>query len=189
MVLARLNEEVDSASLRAFRAGFGAVMVMATLRFFAHGWVEADYGVPKHFFHYWGFGWIRPLPLPLMYALYGLTALAAIFVALGRWQRPAAAIFGAQCLLVPVDGACGVADDDVRSNGVDAFGDRFDGRLGHGLAPRSLASDRSRSESGWINSTTLPSGSVKKAIRIDGASGGKSSGGTWKGTPRADNSA
>jgi hypothetical protein len=94
MVLARLNEEVDSASLRAFRAGFGAIMLIATFRFFAHGWIAADYGIPKHFFHYWGFGWVRPLPLPLMYALYGVTATAAIFIALGRWQRPAAAIFG-----------------------------------------------------------------------------------------------
>jgi hypothetical protein len=69
-------------------------MVFATFRFFAHGWIEADYGLPKHFFHYWGFGWVRPLPLPLMYAAYGLTAIAAVFVALGRWQRPAAATFG-----------------------------------------------------------------------------------------------
>lgn len=94
MVLARLNEEIDSASLRAFRAGFGALMAIAILRFFAHGWIQADYEAPKHFFHYWGFGWVRPLPLPLMYAVYAVAAVAGGFVALGRWQRPAAATFG-----------------------------------------------------------------------------------------------
>jgi hypothetical protein len=93
-LLAALNAPIDSASLRVFRAAFGSLMVIAAARFFAHGWIDADYRVPHHFFHYWGFGWVRPLPLAAMYAVYAVTALAGLFVALGKYQRGAAAIFG-----------------------------------------------------------------------------------------------
>jgi len=91
-----LNRPVDAASVAAFRIAFGAMLLISTLRFFAHGWVREFYGVPTHFFSYWGFSWVRPFPLAGMYTLYAVIAGAAVCLMLGVAARPAAAI-GAVC--------------------------------------------------------------------------------------------
>jgi len=91
-----LNRPVDAASVAVFRIAFGAMLLVSTLRFFAHGWVREFYGIPTHFFSYWGFAWVKPLPLGGMYALYALLALAAACLTLGVLSRGAAAI-GALC--------------------------------------------------------------------------------------------
>jgi len=87
-----LNRPLDAASVAAFRALFGALLLGSTLRFFVHDWVRQFYGVPKHFFPYWGFGWVQPLPLPAMYALYAMIGGAALCLMLGIAARPAAAL-------------------------------------------------------------------------------------------------
>jgi vitamin K-dependent gamma-carboxylase len=87
-----LNRPVDAASVAAYRIAFGALLLASTIRFFAHGWVREFYGVPTHFFSYWGFAWVRPLPLFGMYALYGVIALGAACLMLGIASRAAAAI-------------------------------------------------------------------------------------------------
>lgn len=87
------NRPVDAASCAAFRALFGALMVLSTVRFFARGWIAEDYLKPKLFFHYWGFGWVQPLPGVGMYVLYGVIALAALCVLLGVAFRAAAVVF------------------------------------------------------------------------------------------------
>ena len=92
---AALRRPVDAASLVAFRVGFGLLMVVASVRFVLKGFLHDEYEVPKHFFHYWGFGWVRPWPAPGMYVHYGLMTLAAAFVALGFHYRKSAAAFGA----------------------------------------------------------------------------------------------
>src|SRR6185369_4136575 len=87
---------VDAASVAAYRIAFGEMLLASTIRFLAHGWVREFYGVPTHFFSYWGFAWLRPLPLFGMYALYGVIALAAACLMLGVVSRAAAAV-GALC--------------------------------------------------------------------------------------------
>ncbi|HET7541584.1 MAG TPA: HTTM domain-containing protein [Polyangiaceae bacterium] len=87
-----LNRPVDAASVAAFRMAFGAMLLISTLRFFAHGWVREFYGAPTHFFSYWGFAWVRPLSLPGMYLLYAVIAAAAACVMLGVASRAAAAV-------------------------------------------------------------------------------------------------
>jgi len=87
-----LNRPLDAASVAAFRVLFGALLLVSTLRFFAHDWVRQFYGVPTHFFPYWGFGWVRPLPLSGMFALYAVIAGAALCLMLGIVARPAAAL-------------------------------------------------------------------------------------------------
>jgi vitamin K-dependent gamma-carboxylase len=87
-----LDRPVDAASLAAFRIALGALLLVSTLRFFAHGWVREFYGVPSHFFSYWGFGWVRPLPLFGMYALYAVIAGAALCLMLGIASRAVAAL-------------------------------------------------------------------------------------------------
>lgn len=85
-----LNRPLDAASVATFRIAFGALLLISTVRFLAHGWVREFYAVPTHFFAYWGFGWVRPLPLFGMYVLYALIALAAACLMLGIRSRAAA---------------------------------------------------------------------------------------------------
>ncbi len=88
-----LNRPLDAASVAAFRCAFGALLVVSTVRFLAHGWVRDFYLRPTHFFSYWGFGWVRPLPGFGMYVLYCVIALAAACIALGVAYRAAASVF------------------------------------------------------------------------------------------------
>ncbi len=88
-----LDRPVDAASTAAFRILFGAVLLLSTLRFIAHGWVAKYYLQPKLFFHYWGFGWVRPLPGLGMYALYAAMAVAALAITVGFAYRLAASLF------------------------------------------------------------------------------------------------
>jgi vitamin K-dependent gamma-carboxylase len=87
-----LNRPLDAASVAVFRIAFGALLLLSTLRFFVHGWVSQFYAQPTHFFPYWGFAWVRPLPLPAMYALYAVIAGAALCLMLGIAARVAAAL-------------------------------------------------------------------------------------------------
>jgi vitamin K-dependent gamma-carboxylase len=75
-VSAALARPVDGAWLATFRTLYGLAMGVGMLRFIAHGWVERLLVRPTFHFKYWGFGWVEPLPGPLMHALcYGLLAL------------------------------------------------------------------------------------------------------------------
>jgi hypothetical protein len=91
----RLTREVDGASLRAFRALFGLVMLIAVIRFFAHGWIDSYFHEPRHFFHYEGFAWVEPWPRPWMHVHFAAMGVAAVLVMLGVWHRVAAAVLGA----------------------------------------------------------------------------------------------
>ena len=85
---------VDIASLATFRIVFGALMVVASGRFLVRGWVHEEYEVPKYFFHYWGFGWVKPWPAPGMTVHYALMALSAFLVMIGWRSRLSTAAFG-----------------------------------------------------------------------------------------------
>jgi uncharacterized membrane protein YphA (DoxX/SURF4 family) len=92
-LLAAANEPVDAASLALFRAAFGTLLFIAATRFFTHEWIDTDYRAPTHFLHYYGFGWVRPLPHPGMYFVHGTAALAGLAIALGVVYRPACVLF------------------------------------------------------------------------------------------------
>lgn len=93
-ILTAANRPVGAASVAFFRAAFGALMVVASVRFFTHGWIHADYYAPKHFLHYYGLGWVKPLPHPGMYFVHGAMALAAMGITLGVAYRTACVAFG-----------------------------------------------------------------------------------------------
>ena len=93
--LKRLNRPIDAASLAAFRIAFGAAMVVLALRFFGHGWIEADYRAPKIFFSYWGLAWVRPWPWVGMDIHYGVMAASAGLISAGFLYRPACVVFAA----------------------------------------------------------------------------------------------
>ena len=88
-----LTRPVDGASLAAFRVLFGLLVLVAMTRFLLSGWIPRFYGEPTFFFKYLGFSWVEPMPVPGMFALYGVLALCGLAIALGVHTRIAAAIF------------------------------------------------------------------------------------------------
>lgn len=90
----RLLGPVDAAGLALFRIGFGALMSLAVLRFFAHGWIAEYFLQPAHFFKYWGFEWVRPWPGPFMYVHFAAMGLCALGVMLGYRYRASVLGFG-----------------------------------------------------------------------------------------------
>jgi hypothetical protein len=89
----RLNAPVDIAQLAVFRMLFGALMAVSALRFVANGWVTRFFVERTFYFKYWGFAWVSPGPLWLMYGVYGALALLGLCVALGLYYRLAIVSF------------------------------------------------------------------------------------------------
>ncbi len=83
---------VALAPLAGFRLGFGLLVFGATVRFWAHGWIEELYLRPRFFFGYYGFEWLPRLPAAGLYTVFGLLALSALGVALGAWYRLSAVV-------------------------------------------------------------------------------------------------
>ena len=90
----RLSEPVDAAFLVALRVFLGAVLTVAVVRYFLHGWIGAYYVTPRVYFPFHGFEWLRPLPGWGMYALFALLGLLALGLMVGAWPRACAALFG-----------------------------------------------------------------------------------------------
>ncbi len=94
MVTSALFRPVDAASGAVFRISFGTLMLIATLRFFAHDWISEYYEMPSHFFSYFGFDWVKPWPAPGMYIHFGVMAVLAVMIIVGLWYRASVALFG-----------------------------------------------------------------------------------------------
>ncbi|MEZ4269473.1 MAG: HTTM domain-containing protein [Myxococcota bacterium] len=90
---ARLAAPRDAAGLAAFRVLFGALMLAATLRFWAKGWVDTLYVEPAFHFTWAGFDWVRPWPGAWMEVHFALMALAALSLTLGYRTRVSAGAF------------------------------------------------------------------------------------------------
>src|SRR5690606_4963734 len=88
-----LFDRIDIASLVAFRVFFGALMAFDTSRYVAFGWVQDQYLEAPMTFGFIGFLWVKVLPGPLMYALFGVMVGAAISMALGAFYRLSATLF------------------------------------------------------------------------------------------------
>jgi hypothetical protein len=69
-----------------FGVVFGAVMLVAVVRFLAQGWVQPFYGEPSFFFRFYGFGWVPLLPPAGVTALYALLAVLAAMVTAGEYR-------------------------------------------------------------------------------------------------------
>ncbi|MCB0179635.1 MAG: HTTM domain-containing protein [Anaerolineae bacterium] len=88
-----LRQPVSILPLVVFRVLFAMLMLASTIRFVANGWVEAFYLKPEFHFTYYGFSWVKPLPGVGLYLVFGLVALAALFIALGFMYRAAIIAF------------------------------------------------------------------------------------------------
>jgi hypothetical protein len=85
---------VDIAGLAVLRIAVGLLMFVATVRYWAHGWIDELLLAPAVHLPYWlpGLGtlWIDPPPGALaMYGLFAMMAVCALLVAAGLWYRPA----------------------------------------------------------------------------------------------------
>jgi hypothetical protein len=72
---------------------FGALMLVSVVRFAAMGWIDELLVAPPFHFTYLGFGWVKPLPAPLMHAAFALMGLSALALCVGAFTRVAALVF------------------------------------------------------------------------------------------------
>ena len=84
---------VDIAPLVYFRIIFGSIMLCEVYRYFSHGWIERYYIRPLFYFKYYGFDWIDPLPVGLMYVHFVFLGLLAACILTGFLYRPATVLF------------------------------------------------------------------------------------------------
>jgi hypothetical protein len=72
---------------------FGILMLTSVLRFISKGWVYDMYIRPKVFFPYYGFEWVKPVDAHMMYCIFILLALSALFITVGLFYRTSTVIF------------------------------------------------------------------------------------------------
>lgn len=89
----KLRAPIDGASLGVFRAGYGLMMLVSVIRFWAKGWIEEIYLQPEMFFPFWGFEWIAPWPGVGMYVHFAVLGVLAALITIGLWSRPALLLF------------------------------------------------------------------------------------------------
>lgn len=88
-----LKEEVSIAPLVIFRIAFGALMFISVLRFILKGWVHNMYVLPKVYFPFFGFDWIKPLPETGMYLVFGILLVASLGIMIGAFYRLCTILF------------------------------------------------------------------------------------------------
>ncbi len=88
-----LFKKINIAPLVIFRIAFGALMFISILRFILKGWVDSMYIMPKMFFPYYGFEWVKPLPAWGMYLVFGVMLLCSLFILLGFLYRYSTVLF------------------------------------------------------------------------------------------------
>lgn len=92
MIRTYLSKQTSPAPLAVLRIGFGLMMLISMIRFWAYGWIETLYIQPKFHFSYYGFEWIKPLGI-YTYALFAICGLSALAVAVGLKYRLAILTF------------------------------------------------------------------------------------------------
>ncbi|MEO6304455.1 MAG: HTTM domain-containing protein [Bacteroidia bacterium] len=92
-VLKYLKQPINSAPLVIFRIAFGALMFLSISRFILKGWVYNMYILPKMYFPYYGFEWVKPLAPDLMYAIFILLLITSVGILFGAFYRLCTILF------------------------------------------------------------------------------------------------
>ncbi len=87
-----MQTETSAAPLVVLRTGFGLMMLMSLVRFWANGWIDKLYLQPEFFFSYRYFEWVKPLGM-WTYALFAVTGCAAACITVGYRYRVAMILF------------------------------------------------------------------------------------------------
>ena len=85
--------DTSIAPLVVFRIIFGLMMFVGTLRFWLKGWIHDFFIQPDHFFHYYGFEWVKPMGEFGMYTIFGLLLISSLSIALGLFYRVFSILF------------------------------------------------------------------------------------------------
>ena len=85
--------ETSIAPLVVFRIIFGLMMFVGTLRFWLKGWIHDFFIKPDHFFHYYGFEWVKPMGDFGMYTIFCLLLICSLSIALGFYYRTSSILF------------------------------------------------------------------------------------------------
>lgn len=83
-----VNKTVSAASLAVFRVAFGLMVFGSIVRFWSKGWIEDLYILPRYFFPFYGFEFVKPLGV-YTYVVFAVCGLSALLVALGLFYRVA----------------------------------------------------------------------------------------------------
>ena len=87
LLLQKVQEPTDVASLVMLRIVFGLLMFFEIVRYFHIGWVKDVYAKPEFHFQYEWFWWLRPLPEEVMYLLFGILGISGILIAAGLFRN------------------------------------------------------------------------------------------------------
>ena len=85
--------ETSIAPLVVFRIIFGLMMFLGILRFWLKGWIHDFFIKPNHFFHYFGFEWVKPMGEFGMYTIFALLLISSLSIALGFFYRISSILF------------------------------------------------------------------------------------------------
>ena len=88
-----LSKPTSIAPLGVFRIIFGFMMCGSAIRFWSNGWIDSFFLKPKHFFHYYGFSWIKPLGEIGMYLVFSLLILSSFLIAIGLFYRLSSLVY------------------------------------------------------------------------------------------------
>ncbi len=97
MVTSKINSflfsKVSIAPLVVFRIAFGLLMFVSIARFILKGWVYQMYILPKMYFPFYGFEWVKPIPASGMYVVFFLLLLSSLFITIGFLYRYSTILF------------------------------------------------------------------------------------------------
>ncbi len=88
-----LRSPSNIAPLVIFRIAFGALMFISISRFILKGWVYSMYILPKMYFPYYGFEWVKPLSAGGMYLVFAILLLASLGILVGAFYRLSVFLF------------------------------------------------------------------------------------------------
>lgn len=77
-----------AAPLAIFRIATGLMIFLSIIRFWSNGWIEQLYILPRHYFPFYGFEFVKPLG-NYTYLLFFVCGLSAALVAIGLFYRAA----------------------------------------------------------------------------------------------------
>jgi hypothetical protein len=82
----------SASPLIVFRIGFGLMMLLSIIRFWAYGWIDKLYLQPEFHFSYRYFEWVKPLG-EWTYVLFAVVGAAAFCIMIGYRYRLAMLVF------------------------------------------------------------------------------------------------
>lgn len=92
-IIRYIKQPVSIAPLVIFRIAFGALMFLSITRFILKGWVNSMYVMPKVYFPYYGFEWVKPLPESGMYLVFAILLIASAGIIFGAFFRICSVLF------------------------------------------------------------------------------------------------